>query len=646
MRKDLIALTPEAVASLANMGLVKRALRELAEGQAPALDEADDGTVTGTFADGVVARLPPGKTLKDAPCTCGSLAVCRHRVAVALAYKSWAQERVGPPSSVRAWSPAEIADTALERTLGKEALARARKAAREGALVTVERDGVPTAKLAACTVRFLVPRDPAYAKCDCRDAGGGCEHVALAVWAFREAEGRDGAEIVVTLGGGEREQKRARDGKAVDGAVALALSVIDAGVTNVGSLAARFAEARDELARASCEWPLGALGDLERALEHYAARNAHYSPTDVLHHVAELGARARASAAASSELPARFVLGQDEAPTTPLDHLRLVSLGARLTADGRSRAAEVHLCDPDTATVLVLRKRWDFSEKEEPEDGPALGRRAVASRVTLAAMASGQIVSKVVSRKANRELLLASSRAAMTSVTPQRGDWESLPSPVLVRDLRAHGAWLDARPPRFLRPRVLAESAHAIAVGKVHEMTYLPGEQELIAHAEDATGNPFTIAIAHSRAAPFAIDATAAALANAPRFVSGELSRAHGGFILRPFAIAHEILTVPDLSPATASPVDLPRGSRRRPNDRVAHALDLAESILSELAHVGLSGALPATRERCASAARALDEVGMSELAARMLTLATAFHARAWLDAAVRAELVRETFDT
>ena len=31
---------------------------------------------------------------------------------------------------------------------------------------------------------------------------------------------------------------------------------------------------------------------------------------------------------------------------------------------------------------------------------------------------------------------------------------------------------------------------------------------------------------------------------------------------------------------------------------------------------------------------------------ARMLTLATAFHARAWLDAAVRAELVRETFDT
>jgi hypothetical protein len=464
------------------------------------------------------------------------------------------------------------------------------------------------------------------------------------VWAFREAEGREGIEVVVTLGADDREQKRARDKKAVDGAISLALAVVNAGVTNVGHLTARFAEARDELARSSCEWPLGAVGDLERALEHYAARNAQYSPAEVLRHVTEIGARARASAAAGNELPSRFVLGQDEAPTTPLDHLRLVSLGARLGADGRSRSAEVYLCDPDTATVLVLRKRWDVSEKEEPEDGPALARRAVATRVTLGAMAAGQIVTKVASRKANRELVLATSRAAMTSVTPQRGDWDSLPSPVLVRDLRAHAAWLDARPPRFLRPRVLAESAHVVAIGKVHDMTYLPGEQELIAHVDDVTGNSFVVSVPHARVAPFAIEATAVALANAPRFVSGELSRSHDGFVMRPFAIAHDVLTVPDVADAPAAPLDLPRGSRRRSTDHVANALDLAESSLAELAHVGLVGALPTTRERVAAASRRLDEVGLAELATKMRALADSFHAREWLDAAIRSALVREAF--
>jgi hypothetical protein len=71
-RADLLALTPEAVATFANVGLVKRAQREIAEGAGPALHEESDGTIVGTFADGVVARLPLGTSLKAAPCTCGT----------------------------------------------------------------------------------------------------------------------------------------------------------------------------------------------------------------------------------------------------------------------------------------------------------------------------------------------------------------------------------------------------------------------------------------------------------------------------------------------------------------------------------------------------------------------------------------------
>src|SRR6516225_4249639 len=88
-RADLLALSPESVAALSNLGLVKRAQREIASGEGPDLSEDEDGVVTGSFKDGTVARLVPGKSLRDTPCSCGAVAVCRHRVAVALAYPAW-----------------------------------------------------------------------------------------------------------------------------------------------------------------------------------------------------------------------------------------------------------------------------------------------------------------------------------------------------------------------------------------------------------------------------------------------------------------------------------------------------------------------------------------------------------------------------
>ena len=85
-RTDLLALGPEALAALANLGLVKRAQRELAAGARPELVIEADGTVIGTFADGVCPRLPPGVRLEAGSCSCKAAGVCRHRIAVVLAY--------------------------------------------------------------------------------------------------------------------------------------------------------------------------------------------------------------------------------------------------------------------------------------------------------------------------------------------------------------------------------------------------------------------------------------------------------------------------------------------------------------------------------------------------------------------------------
>jgi len=652
-RKDLLALTPEALASLATLGDVKRAQREIAEGIGPLLDELPDGTVVGTFPDGVVTRLIAGKTLRDSPssCKCASGQKCRHRVAVALAYKPWHTAKLDgapPPSSARVptnWSPAEINDAALEKAVGSKRIERARAAMRGGLLITVERDGVPTAKLPACTVRFLVPRDAAYARCDCRDAQQGCEHVVIAVWAFREAQSHEGTSIVVSLGGSSKKD----DARPLDAALELATVLLHSGVTHAPPhLQSRFAAVRSELDKHGYVWPLGAIEDLERSLEAYAARSALYSSREVANLLCELEARSRASHKAA-ELPVRFVLGQDEATVTPLDHVRLVSLGARVQADGRVRFAQVYLADPDTAMVLLLRKRWDVKDTEEPEDGPALARRSVASRVTLGALAAGQVVSKVVKRKANRELELGTSRTAMTSVTPQRGDWESLPAPILIKNLEEHEAWLKTRPPRSLRPRLLAENVHAIAVSAVEDVVYLPAEQQLLAKLRDTAEHPFFLRVTHHRAAPNAIDATSAALAKPVRFVAGELTRGALGFEMDPLAIAEEVMTVPDIAPPPVTNVNVPHATKRVGQDPVAAAIEVAESALAELAHVGLDQAPAPLATRCAQAAEGLDDAGIESLAKRMRVLEKAVKdrspdaAHAWMDACIRTSLVRET---
>ena len=99
MRPDLQALTPEALAVLANRGLVKRAQKLIAKGQGPTCTLNGD-VVVGTFPDGTVTELPPDVPLVDAPCSCGAMSVCRHRLATVLAARE-----AEAPAAREAWNP-------------------------------------------------------------------------------------------------------------------------------------------------------------------------------------------------------------------------------------------------------------------------------------------------------------------------------------------------------------------------------------------------------------------------------------------------------------------------------------------------------------------------------------------------------------
>lgn len=671
-RDDLLALTPDAVAALANRGLVKRAQKEIEAGSGPALDELADGTVVGRFPDGVETRLVPRTALADTPCSCGAHGVCRHRVAVALAYPSWhrahaaadASEPVDKPVE-SAWSPGSVDDARLLQAIGKRALDRARALRRAGYVAEVSRgtevDAVPAAALPSCTVRFLVPDDLAYVHCDgSKDAG---EFIALAVWAFRAADARDPVlrQLVVEVSDPDTDRPSSIAAGALEPALALAREIVLEGFTHAAdSLAARFEHARRTLLGAKLIWPSFALEELEAQLAGYRARSALYDPGVAARLVAELHARERSArtAGADSALPAARVLGTEEAPETPLDHIRLVSLGVRIRGDSRYRRCSVILADPDTAGVLVMRRQYQYGPTDPVPTPAQLGQRLFAPRTSLSAVAKGQIVTAAARRRANRELVLGQSRVARTSVTPSAGDWSSLPDGLLIRDIAQLDRALRERAPGLIRPRSLADGVVVLETGEVGEIAYHPGAQRLDADVEDASGNSVRLRLTHTIAAPGAIDELARALSGKSgrvRFVSGIARRVASSIEIEPLAVVTDELCVLDLAEPGASESVLGSGGTDH-LDPVVSALHATAAVLEDGAHRGLRRASRAYAEGLGERAASLRALGLGVLAERIARLPSALGAAQttgdahaehtladrWADAMIRVALTEE----
>jgi hypothetical protein len=89
-RPDLLALTEDDLAALANRGHVKRARKEVEEKSCTAELSETDGEVFARWSDGIECRLPAGKTVRDGRCSCEALGTCRHLVRTILAYQAQA----------------------------------------------------------------------------------------------------------------------------------------------------------------------------------------------------------------------------------------------------------------------------------------------------------------------------------------------------------------------------------------------------------------------------------------------------------------------------------------------------------------------------------------------------------------------------
>lgn len=641
-REDLLALTTDTLASLANRGLVKRAVKELEAGSGPDVGCESDGTVFGTYPDGTRTRLPVGAGLETAECSCGAAGVCRHRIGLVLAYQRLdgaVADPAGPEVTV--WSPGAFDDAQLEAVLGRAALTAARRTFDRGYSATVHRpheaQPAPTVELPTCTVRFPVPHQLGYALTDAAAPHRG-EMITLAVWAFRAADGdaEAGAEVQVAVGGRPPAVTAADD--ALDAAVALADQLLLEGVAHTTPVfAAHLDRARAKLSRASLHWPADVLADLRRQADAYTARDAHHEVGQVARLLAELHARRRAG---GSDRPG--VLGTQEPADTPLRRVRLVALGCRIS--GRStaeRTAEVYFAHPGAGIALVLRKRWEVPEGQAPTGHDLAARRLLGS--PLRALSGANVVSEHISRSPSRTVTIGRGRVAATSVTPIGAAWADLPDTLLISDVAAQLAAWERRPPRLIRPRVEADNARVLAVASVESVGYDAAQQRLEAVVRDPSGNVAAIRADHNPLCPGGLDALAEALGSpGARFVSGLLRREGGRPVLDPLAVLTEDgLVVPDLEAGDGA--GALAGIAPRTADPITRALECGLAALADLAHTGLRGRSPSARDRLRGAAAELRRTGLRTGATLLDSVASTLDAETaeaaavpWVDAMIQ----------
>lgn len=641
LREDLLALTTDTLASLANRGLVKRAVKDLDAGAGPQVGCEHDGTVVGVHPDGTRTRLPVGVGLDGAACDCAASGVCRHRIGLVLAYQrlqALGKATQQQASAVTVWSPAEFDDETVEAVLGRPAVAAARRALERGYSATVHRaDGTqpaPWVELPTCTVRFPVPHELGYALTDAAALKRG-EVIALAVWAFRAADEapsdntaltRDvapvSAQTLVSVGGRPPTPVEAagtdRGLARLDEAVALADELLLDGVAHTSPVfTAQLERMGVALSRASLHWPASVLADLRGQIQAYAARDASYEPVQAARLLAELHARRRAGRSDRVS-----VLGTQEPSETPLRRVRLVALGCRITGRSPNRSsAETYFAHPDAGIALVLRKHW-----EHPDDRTLTGHELASRRLlgaTLRDLAGSNVVSESISRSPSRSVTIGRGRIAATSITPVGSAWAELPEPLLIRDLSTQMRAWDGRPPRLIRPRVEADTARVLAVAHVGPVGYDAAQQRLEALVRDPSGNEAVIRADYNPACPGGLDALADALSRSQvRFVSGLLRRDGGLPVLDPLALlTDEGLTIPDLA-AGDGKTALGIGAHRS-GDPITQVIGTALDTLADIAHVGLRGFAQATRDGLAIAAGELRRTGLHAGAALLDSIST-----------------------
>lgn len=539
LRPDLLALTPDDLAAMANRGLVKRAERELAAGEVTAQwEEGADGTLTASWSDGAKVTLPGLATLKQARCNCGALEMCRHVLRTVLGWQARAAAAGdGEKTPPEPWDPGGIADADLAAQCAKGVVERATGLWKQGVLAELLRTAKPTARFHAPghTVRFPVPNDARYAFCSCSEPAP-CVHAVLGVRAFRELPAEQPCGVI---------SAGPLDVPVPAGVLSAAEACLDELL--VDGLASSSAVWRDRVRRvaAECEtagllWPAQLLEELAVDFDSYHAGDAAFQPTGLRERSAELLLRLDAIRAGRAPVPQAFIRGLRSDRDSDLGSSRMIGLGALVRQERRSTTLSVILQDTGSGNLLALEKTFAEADPAVPRKAFHLLSHATAAKdANLGQLARGQLVMQGGRRTAAGRLTIGRARAA---VSPQGYAWESLVAPVLVEDFAELEARLGLLPPAPFRRRRAAADFHVCPLASVANAAFDPGANAVVAELTDAAGGTAWLVHPWTERGRGGAEALLASLRSPgrPRFVSGWIQRAGGGLVVRPAAYVWE----------------------------------------------------------------------------------------------------------
>ncbi len=448
-----------------------------------------------------------------------------------------------------------------------------------GVLAWRSANAPPVARLPMCSVRFFSRSSLVHARCDCKQ-GSGCAHVAIAVWAFRQArpQAPGSAEVMVEVRSPSSAGADAADDlpqpMQSDAARALCADIdalllslwLDGSSQPLMALAARYEAVRDQARALGWNWVDDALDELWQLLQAQQARSTRFEPLRLVRVLAELWARLQAAAHAGRPrarpaLPASQILGIGVKGEVALDHLRLVSLGAELWSDETAEGASILFADPDTQNVTVLERQWS-READAAAGGaaPNLLNRRVAG-FPLRQLASGQVITKTATRRANG-LVDITAGARQTGVLPlSPKSWDDLVSPLRQGSVAGLVAHLQEAQPDFVRPRQAASGAagqlHVVAFERMAVVSSHWDAAAQVLHArlgqetpqdeaseDEAAANgdqaQLHLALPHRGVSPGAVDALARTLAGeygALRAVAGMVHLRGGRAVMQPLSV-------------------------------------------------------------------------------------------------------------
>jgi hypothetical protein len=526
-RPDLIALTPDDLAALANRGLVKRAQKELEAGDLSAQwTETDDGTITAIWPDGVTCMLPGSKTLKEARCDCAALDLCRHLLRTVLA---WQSRQTQSTVLVEPWNPARITDDLIEAQVPKATRDRARLLWSQGVLAEVLCAVKPSARFhcPGHTVRFPVPDDLRYAQCSCSEPAP-CTHAVLAVQAFRLLP-VDQSSGVISEGPLDAPVTSA----PLEAAADCIQQMLDEGLT---TLSPAWRDRVRRIAAESLPWPAQILEELADDFDHYTARDAGFSPEAMLSRAGELLLRADAILSGCAPVPQAFIRGLKADRDSDLGSSRFIGLGANVIEGRASTAVHVFLQESDTGHVVTVMR--EFAEPPEAVRKPfhQLAQTSSVKDASLASLASGQLVTQGGKRTAAGRLVIGRARAV---VNPQAFAWEQLKAPLLVEDFSEIMARLRLLPPACFRPRRAGSDFHVCPLQAIEAARFDASTNAITALIIDANGQRAKLVHPWTQRGQIGAESLLAELQSGARpvFIAGQVQASGQGLVIRPTSL-------------------------------------------------------------------------------------------------------------